>query len=116
VVALDNLRRRGSELNVPRLKAAASTSCTVDVRQASDLEALPCDLLIECSAEPSAQAGYDGAPDYVVETNLLGCYHCLNLARRTKADFIFLSTTGYIRPAILNSLAYRETESRFGVA
>ena len=113
VVAFDNLRRRGSELNVPRLKAAGIHFVHGDVRQPSDLEAVACDLLIECSAEPSAQAGYGSAPDYVVETNLLGCYHCLNLARRTKADFIFLSTSRVYPTAILNSLSYRETENRF---
>jgi len=113
VVALDNLRRRGSELNVPRLKAAGIDFVHGDVRQPSDLEALSCDLLIECSAEPSAQAGYSDTPDYVIQTNLLGCYHCLNLARRTKADFIFLSTSRVYPTGILNNLAYRETPSRF---
>jgi CDP-paratose 2-epimerase len=113
VTALDNLRRRGSELNVPRLKAAGIRYVHGDVRVAADLESLRCDLLIECSAEPSAQAGYDGAPDYVVDTNLFGCYNCLKLAMHTRADFIFLSTSRVYPTAILNGLAFRETGSRF---
>ena len=60
IVAFDNLRRRGSELNVPRLAAAGIRFVHGDVRQPSDLEAVPADLLVECSAEPSAQAGYAG--------------------------------------------------------
>ena len=54
-----------------------------DVRVLSDVEACgPFDLLIECSAEPSVHAGYGGSPDYVVQTNLMGTYNCLEAARR----------------------------------
>lgn len=113
IVAFDNLRRRGSELNVPRLKAAGIRFVHGDVRHPTDLDAVPCDLLIECSAEPSAQAGYASSPDYVVETNLFGCYNCLNLARRTKADFVFLSTSRVYPTATLNGLSFRETANRF---
>lgn len=113
VIAFDNLRRRGSELNVPRLSKEGIRFVHGDVRQPSDMDGLAPDLLVECSAEPSAQAGYGSPPNYVVETNLFGCYNCLNLARRTKADFLFLSTSRVYPTAALNSLAYRETNSRF---
>jgi CDP-paratose 2-epimerase len=44
-----------------------------DIRNPGDLaEAGACDLLIDCSAEPSVHAGYDGNPAYVINTNLLG--------------------------------------------
>ena len=113
VVAFDNLRRRGSELNVPRLGAAGIRFVHGDVRQASDLEVVPADLIAECSAEPSAQAGYASSPDYVVQTNLMGCYNCLNLASRTKADFVFLSTSRVYPAATLNSLCFLERSTRF---
>jgi CDP-paratose 2-epimerase len=113
IVAFDNLRRRGSELNIPRLSAAGIRFVHGDVRQPSDLEAVPADLIVECSAEPSAQAGYAGSPDYVVQTNLLGCYNCLRLASHTKADFVFLSTSRVYPAATLNSLCFRETSTRF---
>ena len=113
IVAFDNLRRRGSELNVPRLKAAGIRFVHGDVRQAGDLDAVPADLIVECSAEPSAQAGYADAPNYVVETNLFGCYNCLNLARRTRAGFLFLSTSRVYPTQTLNRLAFQETGTRF---
>lgn len=94
VVALDNLKRRGSELALARLKAGGVTFRHGDIRLASDLiDTGPFDLLIECSAEPSVQAGYDGAPAYVVDTNLTGTINCLNEARRHGAAVIFLSTS-----------------------
>ena len=38
-------------------------------------------------------AGYGGSPQYLIDTNLMGCFHCLELARVTKADFLFVSTS-----------------------
>lgn len=115
VTAFDNLKRRGSELNLSRLSSAGVKFVHGDVRMLSDLQQiapLP-DLIVECSAEPSAQAGYGASPAYLVDTNLTGCYHCLELARLAKADFLFISTSRVYPFAALNKLPYRETASRF---
>src|ERR1044072_9190663 len=80
VVALDNLSRRGSELNLPRLRAAGVEFVHADVRLLDDVLAVGhVAALVECSAEPSVMAGVD-APGVLVQTNLLGAYHCLELA------------------------------------
>jgi CDP-paratose 2-epimerase len=117
IIAFDNLRRRGSELNLPRLKAAGIRFVHGDVRSLPDLmEIRPApDLILECSADPSVLAGYDGSPDYLIQTNLTGCYHCLELARRTKADFLFVSTSRVYPVARLNALAFEETDTRFSL-
>jgi CDP-paratose 2-epimerase len=114
IIALDNLKRRGSELNIPRLKQAGIEFVHGDVRNAEDLEAsaLPVDLILECSAEPSVLAGYN-SPGYVLQTNLIGTINCLELARQTQADFIFLSTSRVYPIAYLNQLNYTETDTRF---
>lgn len=115
VYAFDNLRRRGSELNLGALAAAGVKFVHGDVRSLDDLESVPAapQLMIDCSAEPSAQAGYGGSPAYVIQTNLTGCYCCLELVRRTKADLIFLSTSRVYPFTALNQLRYREEETRF---
>jgi CDP-paratose 2-epimerase len=53
VVALDNLRRRGSELSLRWLAAAGVTFLHGDIRNLEDRDAAgrP-DLIIECSPEP----------------------------------------------------------------
>jgi CDP-paratose 2-epimerase len=113
VLALDNLRRRGSELNLSRLREAGVGFHHGDVRDLADLLELgKVDALIECSAEPSVLAGVDGSPDYVVQTNLMGAYNCLELARRSGAQFVFLSTSRVYPVAALEHLAYRETDTR----
>ena len=58
VYACDNLSRRGSELNLPRLKRLGVAFLHGDIRCREDVENWPSfDLLIDCSAEPSVQAG-----------------------------------------------------------
>lgn len=113
VIALDNLRRRGSELNLARLRQAGVSFMHGDVRSPDDLDAVGAiDALIECSAEPSVLAGTDGSPDYVVQANLIGAYNCLELARRWAAQFVFLSTSRVYPVAALQGLAVHEQETR----
>jgi CDP-paratose 2-epimerase len=115
--AFDNLKRRGSELNLPRLREAGVTFIHGDVRELGDLMALPqIDALVECSAEPSVLAGYGTGADYVVRTNLLGGYHCLELARRDDAFFLFLSTSRVYPVEALNRVQLTEAETRFEFA
>jgi CDP-paratose 2-epimerase len=117
VVALDNLRRRGSELNLPRLRAAGVEFVHGDVRERADLAAAgPLDALVECSAEPSVLAGVDGAVDYVIDTNLAGAVNCLELARREGAQLVFLSTSRVYPVRALESVAYTEAETRYEIA
>jgi len=115
VTALDNLHRRGSELNLARLKRAGVGFVHGDIRCAEDLApfAGAADLVVECSAEPSAQAGYGSSPEYLIQSNLTGCFHCLEIARRSKADFLFLSTSRVYPYRLLNSLSFEETDTRF---
>lgn len=86
-----------------------------DVRVRADLAAadLAPDLLIECSAEPSAQAGYSGSPEFLMDTNLGGALNCLELARQVKCDFLFLSTSRIYPYQRLNDLEFVEQETRY---
>jgi CDP-paratose 2-epimerase len=114
IVAFDNLWRRGSELNVPRLEKAGVRFIEGDVRNPQDLQALEkIDALVECSAEPSVLAGIEGDLEYMFHTNLVGAFNCLELARRHGADVIFLSTSRVYPVAALEAAAYEETETRF---
>src|SRR4029078_1297022 len=81
VICMDNLYRRGSELNPPRLEKVGVKIHRGDVRDAHRFPFEPLDFLIECSADPSVLAGRDGSPDYLFQTNLLGAYNCLEKAR-----------------------------------
>jgi CDP-paratose 2-epimerase len=117
VVALDNLNRRGAELNLPRLRAAGARFHHGDVRELTDITDLPrVDAIVECSAEPSVMAGVEGSTSYPVKTNLLGAWHCLEVARRDAAQIVFLSTSRVYPVAALRRLLLDEMPTRFELA
>jgi CDP-paratose 2-epimerase len=115
VLALDNLRRRGAELNVTRLREAGVRFVHGDVRVAADLTSVgPVDAIVECSAEPSVLAGTSGpGAAYVVDSNLIGACHCFELARQHGAQVVFLSTSRVYPVEPLNRLRLRESDTRF---
>ena len=117
IVVLDNLYRRGSELNLPRLREAGVEFVRGDVREPEDLAGVGrISALIECSAEPSVMSGVDGDTGYLVHTNLTGAYNCLELARRDGAFVVFLSTSRVypVQPQV--DLRLEEAETRFEIA
>ena len=113
VIALDNLSRRGSELNLPHLNKHGVTFVRGDVRHKKDMNITHVDLIIECSAEPSVLAGVTSSPKYVVETNLVGALNCFELARKNEADVIFLSTSRVYPVEQINAVKYKEEKTRF---
>ena len=115
ITVLDNLRRRGSEGNIPRLRAAGVDFVHGDIRNPEDLAALPpADVLVECSAEPSVLAQYGASgPEYVVNTNLVGTFHCLEYAREHGAAVVFFSTSRVYPIETLNAADFVETDTRF---
>ena len=113
VTALDNLKRRGSELNIARLKERGVDFIHGDIRCPEDLNLRgEFDLLVECSAEPSVLAGYGNNPLYIVNTNLTGTLNCLELARKNKSDVVFLSTSRVYPYQALNRIKYKEGRTR----
>lgn len=117
IIAMDNLKRRGSELNISRLNEVGVNFIHGDIRNKEDFDSIgSIDLLIEAAAEPSVLSGIDSTPDYVLNTNLQGTINCLNFALRNKAKFIFLSTSRVYPIKHLNKILYTEAESRFDIS
>ena len=118
VTAFDNLRRRGSELNLPDLRRAGIEFVHGDIRMPDDLSALASnfDLMIEASAEPSVAAGQTGSPAYVIATNLTGTANCLEFARKKAGRFLFLSSSRVYSIASLRGIRLEETPERFEIA
>lgn len=114
VICLDNLSRKGSELNLARLQQNGIKFVHGDVRNKEDLERIGAvDWLIECSAEPSVHAGYGESPSYLINTNLLGLIHCLEFLRQSGGDLIFLSTSRVYPIAKLRDLPLIPEGRRF---
>jgi CDP-paratose 2-epimerase len=113
IVCMDNLYRKGSELNVARLQDYGIAFHRGDVRDPASFPNERFDFLIECSAEPSVLAGRDDSPDYLFSTNLVGLYHCLEVCRRHNSGLIFLSTSRVYPIARLEAHGFSERATRF---
>jgi CDP-paratose 2-epimerase len=115
IICFDNLKRRGSELNIKRLISHGIKFIHGDIRNKEDFDSVSegIDVLIEASAEPSVLAGINGTPDYLLNTNLVGTINCLNFALKNKADFIFLSTSRIYPIDKIEQIAFEESETRF---
>jgi len=117
VTVLDNLRRRGSELNLNLLRKSGIQFVHGDIRVPDDLEQLTgnYDLVIESSAEPSVAAGQMGSPSYTIATNLNGTINCLEFVRKRAARLLFLSTSRVYSIASLRAMRLKELPSRFEI-
>ena len=115
ITVFDNLKRRGSELNLDEFRKQGIDFFHGDIRNISDLKDLSqnYDLMIEASAEPSVKAGLEGNPQYLLDTNLNGTLNCLEFAREHVGTTVFLSTSRvYSIPALVD-LPLKELDSRF---
>lgn len=96
IIGVDNLSRPGSELNRAGLTKLGIEFRHLDIRNASDINALPAvDWVIDAAANPSVLAGVDGqvSSRQVIEHNLLGTINLLEYCKAHRAGFVLLSTS-----------------------
>ena len=117
ITAFDNLKRRGSELNLAEFKALDIAFIHGDIRNEEDFDQIKgFDVLIEASAEPSVLAGLDSNPNYVINNNLSGSINCFNACVKYKAKLIFLSTSRVYPIHRIENANFIEEETRFSFA
>lgn len=95
IYCLDNLSRRGSELNMRKIVSFGIQFVHGDVRNKTDFDRIPrVDLVIDAAAEPSVLAGtVPGELENLIDTNLNGTINTLYFAKKHQAKFVFLSTS-----------------------
>jgi len=93
ILSIDNLFRKGSEINKQRLKEYGIKNYNFDIRNYKKLNSLKkFDLVIDCCAEPAIEASFK-EPDRVFETNLVGTFNILKKCIKDKTNIIFLSSS-----------------------
>jgi CDP-paratose 2-epimerase len=114
IVIFDNLKRRGSELNLADFKLYDIQFIHGDIRNTEDLEQLSgFDCMIEASAEPSVMSGLDGSPAYVINNNLTGAINCFNTCIKHKANLVFLSTSRVYPISFIENANFIQEATRF---
>ena len=113
ILCLDNLQRRGTRMNIARLKDHGISFIKGDVANPRHLARLgDVGLIIDCAGEPSVLVSHE-QPLRALHSNLIGTFHCLELARRCRADFIFLSTSRVYPIAGLEQIPWEELPTRY---
>lgn len=114
IIAFDNLKRRGSELNLAKFKNLDIEFIHGDIRNKEDFDNIKeFDVMIEASAEPSVLAGLDKDPTYVINNNLVGSINCFNLCSKYKSKLIFLSTSRVYPIDKIEMSNFEEEDTRF---
>jgi CDP-paratose 2-epimerase len=118
IICFDNLKRRGSELNLNKLRERDIEFIHGDIRDKNDFEQIqvPIHCVIDAAAEPSVLAGLDGNTDYLIGTNLNGTINALNFCMKHKANFVFLSTSRVYPIKTIEDIEVVETDTRFEIA
>jgi CDP-paratose 2-epimerase len=114
VTVLDNLARRGSEINIAELRKHGIEFVHGDIRTPEDFRRLPVNAtcLVECSAQPSVVAGFDN-PMCDFNTNVVGAMNCLEFCRQFEMGMIFLSSSRVYPARKINNLRRVELETRW---
>jgi len=113
-VCLDNLSRRGSERILQRILEHGCRFVHGDLRNPEDLAKTGgCDLIIECSAEPSVLVGSQGSDArFLVRNNLETALNAFEHARVHKAAVVFMSTSRVYPYDSLGELPLEENATR----
>ena len=114
VIALDNLMREGSHLNLQRLKSCKNFEFVrADIRYKEDLKILQrCDCILDCAAQTSVTEG-EKELDFTFANNVSGLFNLLEIVRETRVPLVFCSTNKVYPSDRLNSLPRVEKELRF---
>jgi CDP-paratose 2-epimerase len=115
ILIFDNLKRRGSEMNLSIFKKLNIKFVHGDLRSQNDLNELnqKFDLMIDASAEASVQSGLNESAKYLLDTNLNGTINCLEFAKHNAGIFIFLSTSRVYSIKDLNEISLTTEGNRF---
>ena len=90
---LDNLSRKGSFLNLKRLKKNKIKNFKKDISDYNNFKNLPkYDLIVDCCAEAAVEISKTEV-DKVFNTNLVGTFNILKKCTKDRSNFIFLSSS-----------------------
>lgn len=118
IVGIDNFSRSGSWRNKELLRERSIEVIPGDIRQDSDINALPVvDYVIDAAGNASVLAGIaSGASSrQLVENNLFGTVNLLEYCKRHRAGFLLLSTSRVYAIKPLAALPTRVMDSAYSL-
>ena len=115
VISVDNLQRKGSILNLKRIKSFGIKNYKIDLSNLKKINILPkSQLIIDCCAEPSVEASRKKF-DSVLNSNLISTKNLLIKCVKDHSKIIFISTSRVFSIKSLNNLKkniHKKTEKK----
>lgn len=103
IIVADNLVRRGSEINLEKLKQKNISFYHCDIRNKEDIKQLPiADIVLNCAAQPTA-VNYAN-PEFDFTNNTVGVLNLLEYCRPNKIPIIQWSTNKCYSGELCNSI------------
>lgn len=113
-VALDNLKRAGSETNMSELNKRGIDFILADIRYPQEIKkAGSIDLILHCASDTSVLSGITSSSEILIQNNLLGSINVFEYAACTGGQLIFFSTNRVYGCKELNEIKYSVGETRF---
>ena len=114
VFIFDNLMRKGSELNLERIKNNRLVFIKGDLSIKQDFKKLPtCDFFIDAAADPSVLSGIDTSIGRLINNNFISTLNAIEWCSNTSCKFLFLSTSRVYPIQELDSISFVESPTRF---
>lgn len=116
ICGIDNLIRRGSQMNVERLQGMGVRVVVGDVRHQADIDQMGAvDWVIDAAALPSVLGGIAGqdSSHQVVDHNLVGTLRLLEYCRANRSGLILLSTSRVYSIEAAAAFPLAERSNRF---
>jgi CDP-paratose 2-epimerase len=93
ITSIDNLSRKGSQLNHKRLSRKGIKNFKIDIVDSSKFVKLSkFDLIIHCAAEPAIEVSRKKT-EKVFKSNLVGTFNVLQKCAKDKSNIIYLSSS-----------------------
>ena len=114
VFIFDNLIRKGSELNLKRIKNNRLVFIKGDLSVKKNFEKLPtCDFFIDAAADPSVLSGINSTVTSMLNNNFISTLNAIEWCSNTGCKFLFLSTSRVYPIQKLDSISFVESPTRF---
>ena len=114
IYILDNLMRRGSEVNLKRLYNDRLVFIKGDLSDKTTFNKLPiCDIFIDAAADPSVLSGINSPVLKLINNNFISTLNAIEWCAKTKCKFLFLSTSRVYPIKKLDKISFIESSTRF---
>ena len=114
LIAIDNLQRRGSEINLKKIAELNIKFLHIDLKNKEEIGKInKVDLIIHCASDSSVLSGITDSSSQLLSTNLYASINLFEIASKWNAKLIFFSSNRVYPTKSLSQIRYKVLNNRF---